>query len=51
MTMYDYTGRVVQQLTLSDTQTEINVSDLEAGMYLIRVEMDGVIAWERVAVN
>lgn len=51
MTMYDYTGRLVRNTGLFDTQTEINVADLDKGMYVVRVDMDGVTAWERVVVQ
>lgn len=51
MTMYDYTGRLVRQTQPVGLQTNINVEDLEKGIYLIRVDTDGVAAWERVVVQ
>ena len=51
MEMYDLNGRVIRQTRLTQTQTEINVSDLEKGMFLLKVNMDGKVSWERVAIQ
>ncbi len=51
MTLYDYTGRTLRQSQIENLQANIKVSDMEKGIYLIRVDMDGRTAWERVVVN
>ncbi len=45
--LYNVTG----QLVLSSTENEINVSELEPGMYIIRVKCDTMVYTERVIIK
>jgi len=51
VTMYNYTGKLVRQILIVDAQMEINVQDLEKGMYLIRMDIDGKVSWEKIIIQ
>ncbi len=41
--LYDATGRAVQEMDSSSPQFRVEKSDLPSGLYMFRVEMDGVL--------
>ena len=51
MTMYDYTGRVVRQMNLTQPQTDISVADLNTGIYLIKATIGREVSWARVVLK
>ena len=49
VTVYDVQGRTVKQVS-TDANT-LRVSDLNAGMYMIRIENNGVVSSTRISVT
>ena len=48
--LYDSTSRLVRQQRVTSSQSTIEVSELEKGVYLLQVEKNGVLFWKRVVV-
>lgn len=51
MTICNSMGALVRQAELSSFQTEINVDELEKGIYWIQVDLDGLTKWRRLVVQ
>jgi hypothetical protein len=51
MSLYNYAGQLVRQSELNDLQNEINVSDIESGMYLVHLKMNGENYWKRIVIQ
>ena len=51
MTVYDITGRSVASKILKDRMTRVDISGLENGMYLIRINFDGGAHIEKLIKN
>ncbi len=49
--IYDYTGKLIQQQTLYENQSSIDVDQLLPGIYLVRVAIDGRSLVERVVIR
>ena len=52
-TLYDMNGRVIRQLTLSQAASRINVSELPAGLYILRITEanQNVIRTEKIVIS
>lgn len=51
ISLYNYAGQLVRQAELNDLQNEINVSDIESGMYLVHLKMNGENHWKRIVIQ
>lgn len=47
----DLLGKAVKQITTGELQTEINVSDLQAGIYFIKLTQDNVSYVEKIVIS
>lgn len=50
ITICDYTGKPLQQITVTGRNTSFSVANLPAGIYLVRVQSNGLLATERLSV-
>ncbi len=50
MQLLDYSGRMIWETVLYENQTIINTDNLISGTYLIRVQHEGKIFWERLVI-
>lgn len=50
-TLYDATGRLVQQQNLTNVSTTVTVADARSGMYFLQVLQNGVTRTERVVIG
>jgi len=48
VSLYDIKGKLVMTKTINATEAQINVSDLNPGVYLITIQSDGKINTERI---
>jgi len=51
MTLYDLTGRAVFKNNLTNPHNKLNVSNLEKGIYLVNVKMNGISTWEKIMIQ
>ncbi|MCY7349739.1 MAG: PQQ-dependent sugar dehydrogenase [Cytophagaceae bacterium] len=48
--IYDLTGRLVKEITLNETEGEIDIDELPNGIYLVTVQKNGRVSVHRVVV-
>lgn len=48
ITLYDLTGRIVKSTFTNNSQTSLNISDLESGIYIAEFEFEGKKTTEKI---
>ena len=51
LSLYSVVGKIVKTQTINNGKADINISNLEKGIYILKVNMNGTIQQKKIIIN